>query len=196
MPAFENLTILDYTVAAVLILSTLLSLFRGGVREALGLACWIGATYVAFMFFHQVQPMVMEKLDNELFANVATALGLFLVPLIVFKIIAGIIANAVSDGPLGGLDRILGLAFGLARGALIVLVAWLFAGQLIPADKLPDWVGTSFSKPYLDEGAKLLKEYMPEGFLQETEEKATTMIEGAAALKKLQDAAAEGSQSQ
>lgn len=186
MPALDSLTILDFAVLAVLVLSALLSLLRGGVREALGLACWIGAAYVAMLFFDDVQPLVMEQLDNELFANMATAVGLFLVPLIVFKIIAGIIANAVSDGPLGGIDKLLGLVFGVARGALIVVLAWLFAGQIIPADKLPDWVSTAYSKPYLNEGAQWLRQYLPDGFLEDAEGAATTAIEGAETLQRLQ----------
>lgn len=194
MSVLESLTILDFTVLAVLILSALLSLLRGGVREALGLVCWIGAGYVAVYFFDQVQPMVMAQLDNELFANVATVVGLFLVPLIVFKIIAGIIAGAVADGPLGGIDRILGLVFGTARGALIVLLAWLFAGQLIPADRLPLWVAEAQAKPYLDEGAQWLRDYLPDGFLEDAGDAATTAIEGAETLQQLQGTSGTSSQ--
>jgi len=169
LPTIDQLTILDYGVIGVVSLSALLSIVRGGVRESLGLASWVGAAIVAFLLFDQVQPMVMGLIDNELVANIATAIGLFIIPLIIFQIVSGVISDAIASGPLGIVDRMLGLAFGVLRGLLIACIAFLFVGQILPEDKLPPWFADAWVRPYLEEGAQWLRQFIPEGFLDDAD---------------------------
>ena len=61
----------------------------------------------------------------------------FLVSLIVLSLIAAAIGSAVRASAIGGVDRTLGLVFGLARGAALAIVAYIFACMAVPPDRWP-----------------------------------------------------------
>ncbi|MCB1835005.1 MAG: CvpA family protein [Geminicoccaceae bacterium] len=174
-----GLTIFDVGVLLVVGLSALLSLMRGGVREVFNLASWIGAFAVAVYAFAQFRPMVMDAVNNDLIANIATAFAVFFIPLVVFKLIGGMIAGAIAGSALGPLDRLLGLAFGFARGALIVCAGYLIAGELMPRDRFPDWVKNGVTKPHVEEGADWIGQFVPEDWLARSQEALTDTMERA-----------------
>ncbi len=66
--------------------------------------------------------------------------GVFIGTLIVVSIITVRISDMILDSRIGALDRTLGFLFGLARGLLIVVVAFLFFTWLVPDKQRPDWV--------------------------------------------------------
>jgi membrane protein required for colicin V production len=156
-----RLTYFDGAVIVVLLLSTLVALVRGLVREVVGLASWVGAFVVAWYAFAHVRPLVREAMGNELLADLATGAGVFLVPLIVFKILGGILAGGIDGAGLGGLDRIGGVIFGLARGALLVCVAWLVVGFLVKPEQLPQWVREAYVLPQVQQGSDWLRGFLP-----------------------------------
>lgn len=189
MPTIDQLTLLDYGVLGVVALSALLSVVRGGVRESLGLASWIGAAIVAFFLFDRFQPIALDMIGNELIANIATAIGLFIIPLIIFQIISGFISDAIAASPLGVIDRMLGLAFGVLRGLLIACIAFLFAGQILPEDKLPPWFADAWVRPHLEEGAQWLRQFIPDGFLDEADKAVEETTGPLQQLQELQESA-------
>ena len=92
----------------------------------------------------------------------ATAVLVFLLPLILFRIAASVIANLVSAASLGGLDRLLGLAFGVFRGALIVCAAYLVLSMLMVPERQPVWIEEARLLPQVREGAFMLTRVLPE----------------------------------
>lgn len=126
----------DFVVLLIIAFSALFGLMRGAVRETLGLGAWIGAGFTALMFYPAVQPIVRNTIGRPDFAD-PVAFGLvFLVVLISLSLIARMVARAVRNAGLSGLDRTLGLVFGLARGALVVIGAYIALGI---ADPIIDW---------------------------------------------------------
>ena len=174
-----GLTIFDVGVLLVVGLSALLSLMRGGVREVFNLASWIGALMVAFYSYAQFRPMVMDAVKNDLIADIATAVLVFFVPLVVFKLIGGMISSAIAGSALGPLDRLLGLVFGFARGALIVCAGYLIAGELMSRDQFPDWVKNGITRPKVEEGADWLAQYVPDDWLARSQEAMSDAIDRA-----------------
>lgn len=156
------LTYFDFAVIGVLLLSALIALSRGLVREVVGLASWVGAIVVAYYAFGHVRPVAKDTLGNDLLADLAAGAAVFLLPLIVFKLLGAMLAGGISGGGLGGLDRLGGLLFGLARGALLVCVAWLVAGFLLKPEQLPDWVRHAYTLPQVERGADWLRGFLPE----------------------------------
>ena len=59
--------------------------------------------------------------------------GVFLGTLLIVSIITVRISDMVLDSRIGALDRTLGFLFGLGRGLIIVVVAFLFFDWLVPA---------------------------------------------------------------
>ena len=66
--------------------------------------------------------------------------GVFIGTLIVVSIITVRISDMILDSRIGALDRTLGFLFGLARGLLIMVVAFLFFAWLVPDKQQPEWV--------------------------------------------------------
>lgn len=125
----------DAVVLAVLALSALLAFARGLVREALGVAAWVVAGFVAspYGLFPYVQPWMRGQFNDPGTADAVAFGSLFLVALIVLWLVAGSLSSFVQRSALGGLDRTLGLVFGLARGAAILGAAYIvFAFALTP----------------------------------------------------------------
>ncbi len=159
------ITLFDVVVAGVVLLSTLLALSRGAVREVLGLLSWIGAIVVAVYAFAPVRPMVTEAIGNELLADAVTVAIVFFVPFLALKIVTGLIGRAVSGGLLGPVDKLLGMAFGAARGALIVCGAYLVGMAIVADEQHPAWVKNAMLQPPVAEGAEWLAQFLPPGIL-------------------------------
>ena len=174
------LTFFDIGVIVVVLLSAVLSLARGGMRELFNLASWVGAIAVAITTFHRFRPMVLDAVGNDLIADVGTGALVFFVPLVVFMVIGRAIASAMSGGAFGPVDRLLGLAFGVARGALIVCAAYLVTAQIIPREELPDWVQTAYLKEPVENGADLLAEYMPDDVMARSQDLLIDRLDGSA----------------
>ena len=127
----------DLAVLAVIVISALLGLMRGFVREALGLAAWVAAAYAAVAGYHAAQPIVLGWVRDPNLADPLAFGGVFLIVLIVLSIIAHVIGSVVRGSLLGGLDRSLGAVFGVARGAILVIAAYIVAGMVLPIDRWP-----------------------------------------------------------
>lgn len=155
------LTALDLAVLAVVGLSAILALARGAVREIMGFAAWIGAFAAAWFGFAAVRPIVKEALGHDLLVDLATVGLVFLVPLLALKILGGMLARAASGGGIGLVDRLLGLGFGVARGAVLVALAWILATMLVPRERHPDWVKRAAALPYIETSAAWLQAFLP-----------------------------------
>ena len=116
------MTWLDLAVLGVLAVSALLAFMRGLVREVLGVGAWAGAAAFAVWGLPTVRPLLTSRLPAE-WIDIAGAGGLFLVSLIVLLMVSHYVSRAVRASALGGVDRSLGLVFGLARGAALVVIA-------------------------------------------------------------------------
>jgi membrane protein required for colicin V production len=173
-------TLFDLIVGGVVILSTLLALSRGAVREALGLATWIGAIIAAVYAFEHVRPMLLEALGNELLTDAATLAVVFFVPFFALRIVSGMIARAVSASALGPIDKFLGLGFGFARGALIVCAAYLVGSVIVAREQHPDWVKTAMLQPPVEQGADWLATLLPPGVLDASKDAAAEAAADAA----------------
>ncbi len=165
MPDVQHLpfTVVDLAVIGIIALSALLALARGAVREVLGLASWIGSIAVAFVAFERVRPLVTPHIQEPLIADAATLAVVFIVPFIAFKILASVIAGAVSASPLGPFDRLLGFGFGVLRGMLIVCAAYLVVSAFVPPARQPVWLRDARTLPQVQKGAALLAQALPQG---------------------------------
>ena len=140
----EGFTIIDGVVALVIVLSALLAYSRGFVREALAIAGWIGATILAFLFADQVVPLVRQIPvvgdfigDSCEISIIAAFAAVFAVSLVIFSIFTPVFSSAVRNSMLGGLDQGLGFLFGVARGVLLVAVAFFVYQTVLSAQTIP-----------------------------------------------------------
>lgn len=113
---------IDWVFLAIIVVSTLISLIRGFVREILSLVAWVGAFWVAVGFASDVAPSLTFVSDSEMMRVVAAFITLFLVTLILAALVNFLIGKLVDKTGLTGTDRAVGMVFGLARGVALVTV--------------------------------------------------------------------------
>ena len=151
----------DIAALVILTLSALFGLSRGFTREAFGLAAWVGALFGAIHLFGLIDPTMRGVIQNTQIADAASyGLG-FIVLLIVCSVLADLIGRAVRTTPFGGVDRALGLAFGVLRGAAIVIVAYVLAGLAAPPPDWPTVVRQARATPLAYEGAAWAASLVP-----------------------------------
>ncbi len=126
----------------------MLAFSRGLVREVLGIAAWVGAIFFAGATVEFIRPQMRRWISNPDISDPASYAAMFLIGLIVLSIMVGIVGSAVRTSVLGGIDRTLGVLFGIARGIVIVAVAYVASGWLIPSDRWPEPVQAARSLPY------------------------------------------------
>lgn len=152
----------DLAAIAVLVLSAILAFWRGFVREVLGIAAWIGALIAAFSLRPAVRPFFEGFTDTSWLADGLAVGSVFLVILILLTLVVHAIAIRVEDSALGGVDRSLGAVFGLARGAFLLVLAYIIAGLLLPqTERWPEPVLQARGLPLVVSGARLVANLLP-----------------------------------
>jgi len=153
------LTSLDWTFIALLALSCLLGLWRGLVWEAMSLAGWFVAGVVSYTLADHVSPMLaMTGLSDTLRYGLAFIL-LFIASLLIWGVVTAVIKKAVGAIGLGLLDRLLGGAFGIVRGGLILVVLVSFISHT-PIQDAQFWQASWVVKN-TQAAAASLKVYLP-----------------------------------
>ena len=157
-----QLNVFDIIVIAVIALSTLLSFFRGFVREVLALAGWVGATIITIYFFPDVTALIRPYFGSDAVASGAAALGTFIAALVAISLLNALILKYVKAGnDVGILDNMLGLIFGAARGAFMVSLGYLLLSLIFAKEHYPDWLENAQTRPYAEQGAGLLAQVAP-----------------------------------
>lgn len=164
----------DIGVLVVIGLSALLALGRGLIKEILSLFGWVGAAIATyFIYFHvpAVREFARKQIVEPVFADIATAVVVFTVALIVLGIINHFVVSRIPTGFLGPLDKSLGLVFGLARGALLVAVAYILLEYVLP--NRADWppvIQEARTERYAAQAANYLKGLIPADLKQQTDQ--------------------------
>ena len=163
MPEFP-FTAFDIAALAVIGLSVLIGFLRGVIKETLTIVTWVGAGVVAFFTFPYARELARRTIETEWMADAAALCVVFVVPLIALKVAAEVVADHIPGGTLGTVDRFAGAAFGAARGAVVMSVAYLALAILVAPEDHPEWVKEALILPYVNDGAALLTRLMPEDF--------------------------------
>lgn len=128
----------DWALAAVLLVSMAIGLWRGLVYELLALVGWVVAFIVAQVYGAAVAVWLPFGAPGSLL-RLALAVALtFVATLVAWTLLARLARMLISATPLTVLDRALGVAFGFARGMLILVVVALVVA-LTPAARSPAW---------------------------------------------------------
>ena len=154
------MTWVDFVALGVVAVSGVLALARGFVREVLGLGAWAGAAAFAYWGMPLARPQFERWISPE-WVGVVTAATLFIGSLLVLMLVSGWIGGIVRASALGGLDRTLGLVFGLARGALLIMFAYIAVGMVIPIEQWPGAVLGARSLPWTYDGAAWIVNRLP-----------------------------------
>ena len=155
-------TLLDIIVISVMLLSGVLAMVRGLLREVFSILSWVVAAGATLYFYKSTLPYVKPYITQDMAATATTIGILFLGTLLIASIITARISDAVLDSRIGPVDRSLGFLFGLARGLLVMVVAFLFFNWLVPSKTQPPWVLDAKSRPALQSAGDWLMAQLPD----------------------------------
>jgi membrane protein required for colicin V production len=150
----------DLIIIVIIIISALISLVRGFVKESLSLASWILAGFIALRYFTPLAELLEPYIESP---TIRTATGfaiLFVSSLIIGAIINFMASQLVTKTGLTGTDKSLGVVFGAARGVLIVTMLVLLAG-LTPMPSEPWWNDSAMIE-YFSDMANWIKDVLPQ----------------------------------
>jgi len=154
----------DAAAISIIVLSAVFSLVRGFVREALGVAAWVGAAFAALRGYQFAQPYVASVVTMKNLVVPISIGVIFVIILIILSIISAWVGGLVRESALSSLDRSLGLVFGAVRGAIILALAYIGLSMFVPANEWPGPVVQARLLPYAYEGATLLAGLLPPSY--------------------------------
>jgi membrane protein required for colicin V production len=156
------ITLLDVVLIAVMLISGLLAMIRGFMREVLSIAAWVLAAGATLYAYGKLLPAATAYFNSDIIAKATVIGGVFLVTLLAVSIVTVRISDMVLDSRVGAIDRTMGFLFGLARGLIIVVVAFGFFDWLVPEKSQPTWVTDAKSKVFLANTADWLRSMSPD----------------------------------
>lgn len=165
----------DLAIIVLLGISILIGVLRGATREVLGIAGWVGAIATVFYGVPLFRPLGRYYIHNPMIADAVVGGLLFILSLAVFILISRLISTKVKGGPLSGLDRSLGLVFGILRGMLVFCLSYLAMGFFYPPGQLPEAIKNARFTPWFSQGAQELTRFIPKDYLPQKDPSLSTI---------------------
>jgi membrane protein required for colicin V production len=155
--------LLDLILIGIMIISGLLALMRGFTREVLSLLAWgiAGLAALGAVLSPELNQLAGQYLQPEIVAKIALGGGVFLIVLIIMSLISVRIADWVLDSAAGAFDRTMGFVYGVARGLLLVAIAYLFYVWLVPEQNQEEWIRDARLLPVVKEVSTVVISFLP-----------------------------------
>jgi membrane protein required for colicin V production len=128
----------DYIILAIIIISAVMGLVRGLLREAIAVITWFLAIVLAWSFAPSLEPMLGGVLESSPLRIWAARTIIFVGVLLLGGAISVVLTHYVRVSMFAGMDRFLGLVFGIIRGVVIV-GAFTIAIQALRMDEDERW---------------------------------------------------------
>ena len=160
---FSDLTILDGAIAFVFLASILRGMRHGAVRQMSTLLAWVSAFAAGFLFGPTIRPLMPEiglfgdYADVCLVSSFLAFASAFLLTLVGFSLLTPF-ASRLAPGVFGPLDQVMGIAFGIGRGFVLVLGGFLIYDIFLVDGSPHEWVTAAASYPILDSTSDFLRE--------------------------------------
>ncbi|MEM9469162.1 MAG: CvpA family protein [Pseudomonadota bacterium] len=177
--------IIDIVVAAIIIISAIISFLRGFIREILTIAGIVGGLAAAYFIGPHLAPTVQgwfgvdpnaettQKLWDlvplDILASVTAYAIIFIVFVIVISVISHFTASAVKAMGLGPVDRTLGVIFGIGRAVILLGLLYLPFHLLMDAKTKDDVFKESRTHVVIEKTAMLMSNFLPSS--KETKER-------------------------
>ncbi len=142
------LNILDIIIIAIILISGLIGVFRGLVREIMSLVGWIVSAWLAWRFASVFASVFDSFIQSADVRKAAAFISIFLLSLVLFALLSYVISKIMNKSPLKGMDRTLGIIFGLLRGVLIVAILAMLI-QSTQFAKENWWLGSMLKEYFL-----------------------------------------------
>ncbi|MCB9964863.1 MAG: CvpA family protein [Rhodospirillales bacterium] len=178
---------IDLIIGAVILISALVAFFRGFIREVLTILGVIGGLVAAYMYGATLAPFYNGLLEGDkpaaegaetphfmgiipypLLSEILGYATVFLGVVIILSILSYFLSKFVENVGMGMLDRTLGVAFGIARGVILLGVLYMPIHMFADEEEKKNWFKDSHLQVYIEATSEWLSEFLPEDFLKDT----------------------------
>lgn len=155
----QQLIWIDYTIAVIVLVSALIGLMRGFVKELSRLLTWLVTVGVCANYAPDFA-QGFQKITQDPLGQIALACGaLFVAVLLLSSLIQWVLRDLILKDRLSLFDRLLGTLFGFARGLVMITLALVFASAT-PMPQSSWWVKSAFI-PLFQQASNVLKDHLP-----------------------------------
>jgi len=166
----SNYETIDYIFILILLLSTLFGMARGFVREFFTLLNVTLALLFTFFFYPNSYDFFAKQFTNNTAIVACAGFGVFIISWVIIAIVNSYVISSMGSIKGSGFDRLLGTAFGLLRGGLIIIAVFLgiVMGYKAQDDEtnLPEWMLHAKTYNLVKMQSKYFVEMMPDRFQQ------------------------------
>lgn len=149
----------DYFLLAIIVISALLSLWRGFFKEALSVITWVVAIAVALLYYEPMGELLSGFISSPTVRYISGGTLLFISVLLLGGTLNYLVSQLVSKTGLTGTDRALGIIFGLLRGVVIGALIVMLAGlTTLPQEQ---WWLDSRLISYFQDLALWIRSFLP-----------------------------------
>jgi membrane protein required for colicin V production len=156
-----NVSWADIAVVVVLIVSTILAVARGFVRETLSILAWAAAAIATLYFGPPLATFLSARISTPLLGPVLAYAGIFLAVLIPLSFVSFRLSERVHKSQIGTLDRSLGVPFGVVRGLALIGIAYLAISLVIPVRAQPVWLTQARLLPVIQGSSNVILSLIP-----------------------------------
>lgn len=151
----------DLALISMILVSGAFASVRGGIREALEIGPWIGSAAAAIFGFALISPLIGRLLPLAGAAGIVAALMLFVICALVLVVGSRMVLERLPAAAPGWFDRLLGFGYGLARGVVLLGIAYLMIGALRDPARWPSWAQDSQVVRVVAAGTRWAVERLP-----------------------------------
>ncbi|MEM9171245.1 MAG: CvpA family protein [Pseudomonadota bacterium] len=153
------MTLLDFVFIGILVASMIVGVFRGFIKEAISVGSLLIAFWAAFHFAPVGGDVLTEWVGSPALRTWLARILIFMIVLMLGGLVGWLISRFANQVGMSGMDRLFGLVFGFARGAIISGLI-VIAGPYVDLDK-DDWWQQSVLKPYVQSVADAIAVLAP-----------------------------------
>ncbi len=162
-----NLPLIDILIIVFFVISVMIGIYRGFVREVLSVGSWVLAALVAYRFGETVSTYIKPYINQEPLDLAIAYVVVFLAALIALSVLSHIIGQVFSSSGMSGIDRVLGSVFGVLRAAVIVAIL-ILVGRFMAMDGQQWWLDSGFLDSF-EPLVNWLKSLLPADIVQKIE---------------------------
>lgn len=129
----------DWAIVAIIGISSLISIKRGFVKEAISLVKWALAFFIAVAFADRMALLMTDLVDSASLRFLISFIVLFALTLVVGSMVVYLLGEVVRMTGLSGTDRLFGMVFGLARGVIVVMALLILLPMAFPVRQDEWW---------------------------------------------------------
>ncbi len=160
--AASGFTFIDILVVVILLGSAVYATYRGFVSETLSIFAWVAGAFATLYFGHYGAALLEPLISPEWIGTVLGYLAVFVAVLIPLEFLSHRISQTVQHSPVSTLDRVLGFAFGIVRGAVVIGLLYFLFSSFQPVREQPDWMLEARTYPYIQEASALVLSLAPD----------------------------------